>query len=144
MTDFVTDTGSPELRSTQTGQCQNTSSSSSRGICQPLEQASRCLAKRRGDQREGGVQPGSGWRAFPGPVDWHLSSEGAPRMRCSLEAVATKAVQAARVAGCGSGPALPRRRWRTPCRASRLSLRRSARRRPAAALAWRTPAYAGS
>lgn len=59
------------------------------------------MVKGRGDQLEGGVQPGSGWRAFPGPVDWHLSSEGAPRMRSSLEVVATKAVRlpGSRVAG---------------------------------------------
>jgi hypothetical protein len=38
---------------------------------------------------------------FPGPVDWHLSSEGAPRTRSSQEAVATRAVQlpGSRVAG---------------------------------------------
>lgn len=32
------------------------------GRCQPLGQASRCLFRRRGVQREGGVQPSSGWR----------------------------------------------------------------------------------
>lgn len=44
--------------------------------------------------------------AFPGPVDWQRSSEGAPRTRSSQEAVAAKAVQLPR-SRVAVGPRLP-------------------------------------
>ncbi|XP_036033390.1 protein-L-isoaspartate O-methyltransferase domain-containing protein 1 isoform X2 [Onychomys torridus] len=63
-------------------------------------------------------------------------------MRSSPSVVEARAILLPRSAGRGVGPALPPGCKRTLCPAYRLSLRRSARRRPAAGLAWRAPAYA--
>lgn len=41
---------------------------------------------------------------FPGPVDWRLSSEGAPRVRSSQEVVATWAVRLPRSRVAGRAP----------------------------------------
>lgn len=133
-------------RSTETEPRQAGGSLGSRGLhrrCQPLGRASRCLARGRGVQREGGVQPSSGWRRSQalliGSVPRRaLRARAAPRRRWRLRPSSCPGRE------LRSGPAFPRRRGRTLCRASRLSLRRSARRRSAAALAWRAPAYAGS